>query len=106
LLWMHGNELTHGDPLYPIHFIDDFHRQWFRDGVATWGNVFYRLQNLFFWPGAALATLSPLVGAFGLAGMAVAFRRQKSVRWLLWIAWLPAAYFTVRGTVFGSFVPL
>ena len=34
LWWMQGNELAHGDPLYPISYIDEFHRGWVarRDG--------------------------------------------------------------------------
>ena len=31
LLWMQGNELAHGDPLFPIKAMDDFHRQWVAD---------------------------------------------------------------------------
>ncbi|MHB8877661.1 MAG: ArnT family glycosyltransferase [Myxococcaceae bacterium] len=106
LAWMQGNELDKGSALYPVHFIDQFHVAWFQEGVALWGDIPYRLQNLFFWPGVALFTLTPLVALFGAAGMVRSWRERRDLRWLLWVAWLPAAYFTFRSTVLGSFVPL
>ena len=113
LLWMYGNELappTPGFPtasaLAPIHYINDFHQRWVSDELARWGQLGYRLQNLFFWPGTALATLSPLVALFGMLGMAIAFRRRKEARWLLWVAWVPAAYFTLRSALLLNFQPL
>lgn len=106
MVWMQGNEMAHGDPLYPVHFIEQYHREWFQQGVATWGEAFYRLQNAFFWPGTALVTLSPLVGAFGLAGMAYAYFKRRELRWLVYVAGIPAAYFTVRSVVICDFSPL
>ena len=106
LAWMQGNELARGSPFYPVKYIDQFHAAWFQEGVAIWGNFLYRLQNLFFWPGAALFTLTPLVAVFGIAGMVRAWRERPDTRWLLWIAWVPTAYFTFRSTVLGNFVPL
>ncbi|MBI3183646.1 MAG: glycosyltransferase family 39 protein [Myxococcales bacterium] len=106
LAWLMGNAVDHGDPLYPIRYIDDFHRRWFADGEEAWTPLGYRLQNLFFWPGAALVTLSPLVALLGAAGMVRAYRTVSKARWLVWMAVLPAAYFTVRSTLLGSFVPL
>jgi 4-amino-4-deoxy-L-arabinose transferase-like glycosyltransferase len=106
LLWMQGNEVAMGSAFYPIRFIEDFHRHWYQDGVALWGQAGYRLQNLFFWPGAALLTLSPLVAGFGMWGMRSAWRERADVRWLLWVAWLPSLYFTFKSTVLSSFVPL
>lgn len=106
LIWMQGNELARGSPFFPLEYIDAFHRNWFQQGVAAWGQLGYRLQNFFFWPGAALFTLTPPVAVFGFAGMVHAFRKIPSSRWLLWVAWLPTAYFTVRGSLLGNFVPL
>ncbi len=97
MAWMQGNEVATGNPFYPIQYIDDFHRVWFRDGVALWGEASYRLQNLFFWPGAALVSLTPLVALFGLAGMVRAWRERRDLRWLLWVVWVPTAYFSFRG---------
>jgi hypothetical protein len=106
MFWMQGNERDMGSPLYPVTFIEQYHRSWVADGVATWGEHFFRLQNLFFWPGSALFTLTPLVGIFGLVGMGVAWRRFPEHRWLVWIAVVPAAYFTFRSAVLLDFVPL
>jgi len=38
--------------------------------------------------------------------MAIAFRRRKEARWLLWVAWVPAAYFTLRSAMLLKFQPL
>ncbi len=103
--WMHGNWADLGDPFYPLRFIDDFHRHWFPDGDRLWGVWEYRLQNLFFWPGAALVTLSPLVALLGAWGLVVAWR-AKQARWLVALVVLPALLFTVRSTLLASFVPL
>jgi 4-amino-4-deoxy-L-arabinose transferase-like glycosyltransferase len=108
LFWMDGNERVppDHDPFAPIRFIEQFHRAWVSDGLGRWGQIGYRLQNLFFWPGAALATLSPLVAFFGMFGMARAFRQRPEQRWLLYVAWIPTLYFTFRSTVLLTFQPL
>jgi 4-amino-4-deoxy-L-arabinose transferase-like glycosyltransferase len=106
LLWMHGNELAHGDPLYPVHFIDAYHRTWVLSEAGRYGALLYRLHNLLFWPGTALVTLSPLVALFGMVGMWHAFRREPQVRWLVWVTLVPTAYFSVRGGVLLTFAPL
>ena len=67
--WMQGNERAKGDPFAPIRYIESFHRAWVADGVARWTSVGYRAQNLLFWPGVALLTLSPLIAWFGMRGM-------------------------------------
>lgn len=106
MVWMQGNELATGSPLAPIHHIEQFHRAWVSDGLGRLGPILYRLQNLFFWPGVALLTLTPLVALFGMAGMVRAWRERPNQRWLIWIACVPAAYFTFRGTVLMNFQPL
>lgn len=106
LAWMHGNELQTGDPLYPLRFVDAFHRQWVVQETARWGSLVLRLEALAFWPSMALATLTPPVALFGAAGMARAWRERPEHRWLLWSCWVPAAYFTFRGAVLLDFVPL
>lgn len=106
LAWMQGNELAHGDPFFPIRNIHEFHLRWFGESEASWGAALFRGQNLLFWPGAALLTLSPLVALFGAAGMVRCFRRRPETRWLFWMALLPALYFTLRSTLLGSFAPL
>ena len=113
LIWMQGNESAPwipgfpvGSAFAPIRYIEQFHRAWVNDELGRWGQVLYRLQNAFFWPGAALATLSPLVAAFGIIGMVQAFRRRPEQRWLLWIIWIPSLYFTFRSAVLLNFQPL
>lgn len=106
LLWLIGNQLYAGDALGPIKNISEFHRDWMGDGLARNGELLTRVMGLFFWVGAALFTLSPLVGALGLTGMVQAWRTRRDVRWLLWTALIPTAYFTVRSAVLLDFVPL
>jgi 4-amino-4-deoxy-L-arabinose transferase-like glycosyltransferase len=106
LAWMQGNELAKGSAFYPFQTIEQFHREWFPKEAAYWGSGFYRLQNLFFWPGVALVTLSPLVALWGFHGMARAWRQRPETRWLLGLALVPAGYFTLRATVMGTFAPL
>ncbi|MCI0572552.1 MAG: glycosyltransferase family 39 protein [Myxococcaceae bacterium] len=106
LLWMQGNELAHGNPLYPVRFIEEFHRGWVSEGVGRYGELPYRLHNLFFWPGAALFTLTPLVGFFGMVGMWRTWRDEPHDRWLVLVALVPTAYYAFRGAVLLDFVPL
>lgn len=106
LLWMQGNERAFGDPFKPIHYIEQFHQGWVADGVARWTEWGYRAQNLVFWPGTALVTLSPLVALLGFVGMAVAWRRYRAHRWLLWVVLAPTAFFTFKAAVLLNFVPL
>jgi len=113
LIWMQGNESAQWVPGFPyasafapIRYIEQFHKDWVSGELGRWGKALYRLQNAFFWPGAALATLSPLVALFGVIGMVQAFRRRPEQRWLLWVAWIPSLYFTFRSAVLLNFQPL
>jgi len=106
LIWMQGNEVALGSPFAPIHHIDEFHRAWVAEGLARWGPVLYRLQNLFFWPGIAVVTLSPLVAFFGIAGIFRAWKQRPQQRWLIWTILIPTAYFTARSAILLNFQPL
>lgn len=106
MFWMQGNEVAAGSALYPVTFIEEFHRAWAASGADTYGEVVFRLQNLFFWPAVALFTLTPLVAVFGAVGMVHVWRKFPEHRWLVWVALVPTAYFTVRGAVLMNFVPL
>jgi 4-amino-4-deoxy-L-arabinose transferase-like glycosyltransferase len=106
MIWMQGNEAALGHPFAPIRYIEEFHRSWVLSDLARWGPVLYRLQNLLFWPGTALLTLTPLVALFGIAGMVYAWRERPNQRWLLWVAWIPSAYFTFRAALLVNFQPL
>ncbi len=106
LVWMVGNAQASGDPLFPIHFIDAYHRRWWGDGAATFGALGYRLQNAVFWPWVALLTLTPGVAALAMVGLASSARSNRPGRWLAWLVLLPTAYFTLRGAVLATFAPL
>lgn len=105
LWWMQSNEVATGDPLYPIRYIERFHADWARREMTWLGEAGFRAYALLFAPGALLATLSPLVGAFALAGATVAVaRRQRPALALL--AAIPVAYYALRGAAFAAFAPL
>lgn len=106
LAWLYGSWRELGDPLYSIRYVEAFHRDWVPAGVRAYGEARFRAQSLLFWPGTAVLSLGPLLAAAGFAGMGWAFRARPEVRWLLWAAWAPAAYFTVRGAVLMDFHPL
>ncbi|MBU8896030.1 hypothetical protein DRW03_05390 [Corallococcus sp. H22C18031201] len=104
LLWMQGNEMAHGDPFFPIKAVENFHKQWVADSGG--GAIGWRLQQLGFWPGVALFTLTPGVALLGSVGMVKAWRERPETRWLVAAAVVPAAYFTFRAVVLLNFVPL
>lgn len=104
--WLVGNWLDKGNPLYPFVFIDDFHRAWFPSEVARWGAWGYRLICLGFWPGAAVATLTPLVAVAGFVGLGRAWRERRDTRWLVLFVVAPAVLYTGRAVLFSSFAPL
>ncbi len=106
LVWMQGNEVATGSPFAAIAHIESFHQAWVNEGISRWGPILYRLQNLFFWPGVAVVTLSPLVAFFGFVGMRTAWKESPRHRWVLWIIVIPTAYFTIRSAVLLSFQPL
>lgn len=106
LLWMQGNELMHGDPLYPIRMVEQYHRDWSSQELGRLGPVLPRLMSLLFWPATAVLTLSPVVAWLGAVGMRRAWRERPELRWLVLMALVPAAYFTFRSAVLGNFVPL
>jgi hypothetical protein len=106
LFWMTGNAIAHGDALYPLTYIDAFHKTWAEATPAGWPRLWLRLQGIGFWPAMALFTLTPGVAAFGAIGMATAWREKPQTSWLAAAAILPAAYYAFRTTVLFDFVPL
>ncbi|HEX8703229.1 MAG TPA: glycosyltransferase family 39 protein [Myxococcaceae bacterium] len=106
LLWMQGNELAHGDPFYPIQYIDAFHRDWVQGSLTGWRQWWFRVQSLFFWPGTAVLTLTPGVAVLGMVGMVKAWRERPETRWVVLAALVPTAYYTFRAAVLANFVPL
>jgi len=107
LAWMQGNELAHGDPFFPIHVIEQYHRDWVGGEAARLGGpIVYRLHNLVFWPAIALLTLSPLVAILGFKGMRLTWKESVHDRWLVWVLLVPVAFFTFRAAVLMNFAPL
>lgn len=107
LFWMAGNMAALGDPLYPVTYIDGFHRVWALESAdGTWREWWLRLQGVGFWPAMAVFTLSPGVAVLGLIGMATAWQQRRATRWLVIAALVPTAYYAIRTTVLLDFVPL
>ncbi len=106
LLWMAGNWRATGDPLYPLHDIEAFHRAWYASEKRFWGAGRQLWISLGFWPGLALLSLSPLVGVAGFAGALGAVRRRHRSTWVVALAAGTLAYYTVRTVLSASFVPL
>ena len=99
IAWMIGNARLHGDPQYPAHYINAFHRSWFDENEAYWGLWRHRALNLFFWPLCAIFTLTPVVAFAGVA-------RLRQHGWLIAVMVLPLVVFTTRSTIVGDFEPL
>jgi 4-amino-4-deoxy-L-arabinose transferase-like glycosyltransferase len=106
VFWMVGNAAAHGDPLYPLTYIDEFHRVWALESGGGWQAWWLRVQGLGFWPAMAIFTLSPGVAVLGLIGMASAWRMRPASRWLIVAAAVPTAYYAFRTAVLLDFVPL
>lgn len=104
--WMAGNAVAHGDPLYPLTYIDDFHRTWAAVETTTWGRWWLRAQGIGFWPAMALFTLTPGVALLGALGMGVSWRREPRTRWLIVATIAPMIYYAFRITALANFVPL
>jgi len=104
--WMAGNAAAHGHPLYPLTYIDGYHRAWAAEMSHGWLEWWLRAQGLGFWPAMALVTLSPGVAWLGALGMTAAWRTRPATQWLIVAAIAPAAYYTFRAAVLLDFVPL
>ena len=106
IFWLIGNQLGQGDALYPIRFIDQFHRDWWPREAAIWGEGTYRLICLFFWPGAAVLMLTPFFATAGAVGLRRAWKERPELRWLVLLIIVPAVLYTLRSAVTSSFAPL
>jgi hypothetical protein len=106
VLWMVGNARATGDPLYPIHDIEAFHRAWHVTETAYWGAARMRGLTLVFWPALAALSLSPLVALTGTIGAALAVRRRHPSWWLVALPVGTLAFYTGRALFAASFVPL
>lgn len=104
--WLLGNALARGDAFFPFHFIDAFHRAWWPTEASTWGEGWYRVLCLGFWPGAALMTLTPLVAVPAYFALRRAWGEHVELRWLVLVILVPTVLYGVRGAMFESFAPL
>jgi 4-amino-4-deoxy-L-arabinose transferase-like glycosyltransferase len=105
-LWLWQNARFTGDWLAPIHHIDRDHQALAATAIAWFGQLRWRAYCLVYWPLAVLLISTPVLGLLSLAGAARALWRRSPGFELAALAWIPAAYFTVRGVVFGDFRPL
>ncbi len=107
LTWMAGNAAWHGDPLFPLHYIDDYHAAWAaQTSPSFWRDVWLRAQGVGFWPAVALFTLTPGVAILGALGMLSTWKTHPFTRWLVVASVLPTAYYAFRIAVRADFVPL
>ncbi|MBM4379417.1 MAG: glycosyltransferase family 39 protein, partial [Deltaproteobacteria bacterium] len=106
LLWMRGSEIDMGDAFQPFHYIDQFHRDWAVSEMAWKGAAIFRLEGLGFFPGAALLTLTPVMGSLALWGLYRTARTRPELRWVAWWVVLPLAGYAVRTAALGTFVPM
>jgi 4-amino-4-deoxy-L-arabinose transferase-like glycosyltransferase len=106
LWWLVGNYRLHGDPTFPLAYINAEHREWAATFDGAWRQLWLRAQGIAFWPVMALVTLTPGFALLGMAGMARAWNDRPAVRWLLIAAVAPIVYYGLRTTLFADFVPL
>lgn len=105
--WMAGNAAWHGDPFYPLTYINDYHAAWAQQtSPSLWKDVWLRFQGIGFWPAVALFTLTPGVAVLGALGMTSSWKTRPPTRWLVLAAALPTIYYVFRITVRADFVPL
>lgn len=96
--WMFGNFIDRGSPLFPFKYIDDFHRAWYPSELAIWGR-WYKWITLFFWPGTAVVTLTPLIALLSFLGCVRAWRETPASRWVIVLIVLPTAMYAVRSSL-------
>ncbi len=106
IFWLIGNQVGQGDALYPIRFIDQFHRDWWPREARIWDEGPYRLMCLFFWPGAAVLMLTPFFAVAGFVMLARSWKERPELRWLVLLIVLPVVLYTFRSAVTASFAPL
>ncbi len=106
LFWLWLNWHFTGDALAPIHHIDQDHRELAAMGLHWFGSLRYRAYCLAYWPIAVCGVATPLLGLASMAGAARALWTRSEGYRLAALAWIPAAYFTVRGAVLADFRPM
>jgi 4-amino-4-deoxy-L-arabinose transferase-like glycosyltransferase len=106
LFWLWVNTRWTGDPFAPIHHIDREHAILAQMALASSGRLRTRLEGLLYWPCAICIVATPVLGLLGLWGSARAALRRESGWELVAIAWLPAAWFTLRAAALLDFRPM
>jgi 4-amino-4-deoxy-L-arabinose transferase-like glycosyltransferase len=104
--WMLGNYQMHGDPTFPLDYINADHRRWAATFQGGWRQLWLRAQGIAFWPAMALISLTPGVAVLSVAGATTAWRERPKARWVILAVLAPVVYYAIRTTVFADFVPL
>jgi hypothetical protein len=104
--WLLGNYQMHGDPTYPLAYINDDHRRWAATYEGGWRQLWLRAQGIAFWPAMAFISLTPGVAVLSVAGAMTVWRKRPTARWLVATSIAPLLYYAIRTTVFADFVPL
>ena len=74
VLWMIGNYRMHGDPTFPMTYINQEHRHWAaRDYAGFWRELWLRSQGVGFWPAMAAMSLTPGIATFAALGIAASW---------------------------------
>ena len=105
-LWMLGNYRMHGDPTFPLDYINGEHSRWAATYAGLWRGVWLRAQGIGFWPAMAVVSLTPGVAVFSVVGIVAVWRERRTVRWIVVALFAPVLYYALRTTVLADFVPL
>ena len=106
VFWLIGNQVGQGDALFPLKYIDQFHRDWWPSEARIWDEGPYRLICLFFWPGAAVLMLTPFFAVTGVVMARRSWAERPELRWLVVLIVAPVILYTLRSSVMGTFAPL
>lgn len=106
IFWLIGNQVGQGDALFPIRYIDQFHRDWWPREAAIWDEGPYRVICLLFWPGALVLMLTPFFAIGGAVALRRSWKEHPDLRWLIMLIAVPVVLYTFRSAVTSSFAPM
>jgi 4-amino-4-deoxy-L-arabinose transferase-like glycosyltransferase len=113
-LWFMQCWHADGHPFSPLRHINADHRYLADNAIRWFGEGRYRAYCLAYWPAAVLIVATPVAGAFAvggawrecLRGLRALPRPPTDAQAVALLAWIPAAYFTLRGAVLIDFRPM